>query len=36
VITPWKNGDVLAIDNDSTGHGRLPFYGPRMIAVAWA
>ena len=36
VITPWKNGDVLAIDNDSTAHGRLPFYGPRKIAVAWA
>lgn len=36
VITPWKNGDVLVIDNDSTGHGRMPFYGPRMIAVAWA
>lgn len=36
VITPWKNGDVLAIDNDSTAHGRMPFYGPRMIAVAWA
>lgn len=36
VITPWQPGDVLAIDNDSTGHGRLPFVGPRMIAVAWA
>lgn len=36
VITRWENGDVLAIDNDSTGHGRLPFLGPRMIAVAWA
>ncbi len=36
VITPWKTGDVLAIDNDSTGHGRLPFLGPRMIAVAWS
>ncbi len=36
VVTPWKNGDVLAIDNDSTAHGRLPFSGPRMIAVAWA
>jgi alpha-ketoglutarate-dependent taurine dioxygenase len=35
-ITPWQNGDVLAIDNDSTAHGRLPFQGPRMIAVAWA
>ncbi len=36
VVTPWKVGDVVAIDNDSTAHGRLPFYGPRMIAVAWA
>jgi PAS domain S-box-containing protein len=36
VITPWKRGDVVAIDNDSTAHGRMPFYGPRMIAVAWA
>ncbi|MEM9729076.1 MAG: TauD/TfdA family dioxygenase [Myxococcota bacterium] len=36
VITPWRAGDVLAIDNDSTGHGRMPFYGRRMIAVAWA
>lgn len=36
VITPWYRGDVLAIDNDSTGHGRMPFFGPRMIAVAWA
>lgn len=36
VITPWQNRDVLAIDNDSTGHGRMPFYGPRMVAVAWA
>ena len=36
VVTPWKNGDVLAIDNDSTAHGRLPFSGPRMIGVAWA
>ena len=36
VVTPWKVGDVVAIDNDSTAHGRLPFYGRRMIAVAWA
>ncbi|MEM7435458.1 MAG: TauD/TfdA family dioxygenase [Myxococcota bacterium] len=36
VVTPWERGDVLAIDNDSTGHGRLPFRGRRMIAVAWA
>ena len=36
VITPWLETDVLAIDNDAVGHGRLPFYGRRMIAVAWA
>lgn len=36
VVNPWKNGDVLAIDNDSTGHGRFPFRGKRMIAVSWA
>ena len=36
VINPWKKGDVIAIDNDSIAHGRMPFYGPRMIAVAWA
>lgn len=36
VVTPWERGDVLAIDNDSTGHGRMPFHGDRMIAVAWA
>ena len=35
-ITPWKRGDVVAIDNDSTAHGRLPYRGPRRIAVAWA
>lgn len=36
VINPWKKGDVIVIDNDSIAHGRMPFYGPRMIAVAWA
>jgi len=36
VITPWRRGDVLAIDNHSTAHGRLPYRGPREIAVCWA
>lgn len=36
VITPWQRGDVVVIDNASTGHGRLPFQGPREIVVAWA
>ena len=35
VIEPWQAGDVLAIDNRSTGHGRLPFKGPREVLVAW-
>lgn len=36
VITPWKRGDVVAIDNHSVAHGRLPYEGPRQIAVCWA
>jgi hypothetical protein len=36
VITPWRRGDVLAIDNHSVAHGRLPYHGPRQVAVAWA
>lgn len=35
VIEPWHKGDVMAIDNRSTGHGRLPFTGPREVLVAW-
>ncbi|MDP9143004.1 MAG: TauD/TfdA family dioxygenase [Pseudomonadota bacterium] len=36
VITPWRLGDIVAIDNRSIGHGRLPFKGPREIVVAWS
>jgi alpha-ketoglutarate-dependent taurine dioxygenase len=36
VVVPWKRGDVVAIDNFAVSHGRLPYAGPRMIAVAWA
>jgi hypothetical protein len=36
VIEPWQQGDVLAIDNHSTSHGRLPYEGPRRIVVCWA
>lgn len=36
VIVPWRRGDVVAIDNGSTSHGRLPCEGPRQIAVCWA
>lgn len=33
---PWREGDVLAIDNFSTSHGRMPYSGPREILVAWS
>ena len=34
-IQPWKKGDVICIDNFSTSHGRLPYFGPREIMVCW-
>ncbi len=36
VAYKWRQGDVCAIDNHSTSHGRLPYEGPRFIAAAWA
>ena len=36
VIIPWHRGDILAIDNFSVSHGRLPYTGLRDIAVCWA
>lgn len=35
VVTPWQQGDIIAIDNHSTAHGRLPYEGPRRIVVCW-
>jgi len=35
-ICPWRAGDVLALDNASVAHGRTPFTGERLVAVAWA
>jgi hypothetical protein len=32
VVYPWQTGDVVAIDNNAVGHGRLPYQGPRRIA----
>jgi len=36
VVVPWRRGDVVAIDNFAVSHGRLPYAGPRNVAVAWA
>lgn len=36
VAVPWQTGDVVAIDNYAVSHGRLPYRGPRQIAVCWA
>ena len=35
-IYPWRKGDVIAIDNFSTSHGRLPYEGKRDIWVCWS
>lgn len=35
-IYPWQKGDVIAIDNFSTSHGRLPYEGQRDIWVCWS
>jgi alpha-ketoglutarate-dependent taurine dioxygenase len=36
VVTRWQQGDVVAIDNFAVSHGRMPYSGPRVIAVAWS
>lgn len=36
VIYPWRKNDVIAIDNFSIAHGRLPYEGEREILVCWS
>ncbi|MGB3204149.1 MAG: TauD/TfdA family dioxygenase [Crinalium sp.] len=36
VIFPWKEGDVLLLDNMLATHGRLPFSGTRKVVVGMA
>ena len=33
VIFPWRQGDVLVLDNHLVAHGRMPYSGPRKILV---
>jgi len=37
IFSRWQKGDLLAIDNFSTSHGRQPTFDKgRMVVVAWA
>ena len=36
VVFPWRQGDLLMLDNILVSHGRQPFVGPRRILVAMA
>lgn len=35
-VFPWREGDVLMLDNVLVCHGRMPFSGPRKILLAMA
>jgi hypothetical protein len=34
VLVPWREGDILILDNLLTAHGRMPFTGARKIHLA--
>jgi Taurine catabolism dioxygenase TauD, TfdA family len=33
ITFPWKQGDILMLDNMLTAHGRAPYVGSRKILV---
>ncbi|HEX2224790.1 MAG TPA: TauD/TfdA family dioxygenase [Thermoanaerobaculia bacterium] len=36
VVFPWRDGDVVLLDNMLVAHGRKPFKGPRKVVVGMA
>lgn len=36
VIFPWREGDILMLDNMLAAHGRMPYVGPRSVVVGMA
>lgn len=34
IIFPWRDGDVLLLDNMTMAHGRQPYKGTRQVIVA--
>ena len=36
IVFPWREGDVLMLDNMLTAHGRKPFVGKRKVVVGIA
>jgi alpha-ketoglutarate-dependent taurine dioxygenase len=36
VVFPWRDGDVVLLDNMLVAHGRRPFKGPRKVVVGMA
>ncbi len=34
ILTPWRKGDLLLVDNILMSHGRMPYTGDRKILVA--
>lgn len=34
VLVPWRDGDILILDNLLTAHGRMPFTGARRVLLA--